>query len=156
MVKLYRRRMSKKALTCGSQKLTIVTQYTHHFDGSLRTGDFPLGTIINKRTDTIVANAAKDARSIIARTIGLLGRGSMAPGEALIIRRCNMVHMLFMAFAIDVVFCTSGDAVLDTQEQLQPWRLSKKVWKATYVIEFPAGTIKAEDIRIGDVLEFRK
>ena len=68
----------------------------------------------NLRTgEPVAANvvAAFDSRS---RRQGLLGRGGLAPGDALILAPCSSVHTAFMRFPLDLVFLDRAGRVLKT------------------------------------------
>ena len=109
-------------------------------------------TLRIERSNSVLADKVAVAESFLARAKGLLGRRELAVGEALLIRRCNSVHMFFMNFAIDVVFCDANGEVIKLRENLRPWTVSGICWKASYVIELPCSTIAAKDIRVGDRL----
>lgn len=101
-------------------------------------------------TGSIIANRARIARTLVARLKGLLGTKTLPPGEALIIDPCASVHMLFMKYAIDVLFCSNDGTVINTCRQLRPWRFSPLVLRGSYVVELPAGTVDAFRINEGD------
>ena len=108
--------------------------------------------IVNSRTGGEIASNAKIAESFLSRCRGLLGRNKLADGEALIIRPCRQVHMMFMAFPIDVIFCDGGNQVVSVQEQLKPWRFSRHEPSAQSVIELPSGSCGTK-VNPGDILE---
>jgi uncharacterized membrane protein (UPF0127 family) len=64
------------------------------------------------------------AGSFAARLVGLLGRRTLAPGEALLLVPCNNVHTFFMRFAIDVVFVDRRGVILTIVPRLMPWRVA--------------------------------
>lgn len=76
----------------------------------------------------------------------------LAENEALIIRPCKQVHMFFMKFAIDVIFCDSEFAVIHIEHQLKPWKISRHVSTAVLVIEVATGLAKKLDLHVGDRL----
>lgn len=104
----------------------------------------------NRRNNQFIARKALLATGFFARAKGLLGRNALQEGEALIIRPCNVIHMFFMRFPIDVVFCSKQNKVLRIEHELKPWRTSPRVHLAHYVIELPAGKAEATDIQVGD------
>lgn len=86
-----------------------------------------------------------------------MGRASLAAGEGLWLPGESGIHMLFMRFAIDVVFVAKpGGAdgtrsVVGLRRALPPWR--GVVWHATGasgVIELPVGAIEASGTTVGD------
>ena len=84
-----------------------------------------------------------------SRMRGLLGRASLEPGEAMLFRPAGSIHMFFMRFAIDAVFCDLELVVLDVVPSLRPWRMASRRG-AKVVIELAEGA--ATGIRPGDSL----
>jgi uncharacterized membrane protein (UPF0127 family) len=80
---------------------------------------------------------------------GLLGRDSLAPDEGLLIRPTGSIHMLFMRFPIDAVFCDRELRVVGVERNLRPWRLASRRG-AKVVIELAAGA--AAGVAEGDRL----
>ncbi len=99
--------------------------------------------------DGDVLATAELATSWRARTRGLLGRESL--DGALLLRPCKQVHTFGMRFPIDVAFCT-GDGVVLHMTSLRPWRMSRVVRKARFVVEAPAGAFERWSLRPLDVL----
>ncbi len=64
------------------------------------------------------------ATTPLARSKGLLGRSSLAPGEGMLFRPAGSIHMFFMRFAIDAVFCDRELVVLEVVQDLRPWRMA--------------------------------
>ena len=83
-----------------------------------------------KRPDgTVACDRCVVADTPVTRMRGLLGRSELEPGEGMLIRPTNSVHMFFMRFAIDVVFVDREMAVRKVVERLRavaddglPWR----------------------------------
>jgi len=98
---------------------------------------------------TVVADRCRLARSPWSRMRGLLGRASLAPGEAMLFRPAGSIHMFFMRFTIDAVFCDRDLVVLDVVSSLRPWRMASRRG-ARVVIELAEGA--AADVRPGDHL----
>lgn len=113
-------------------------------------------SVQNKRTGATVAERVAVATCFWSRLKGLLGRARLLPEEGLIIRRCNGVHMFFMTFAIDVVFCSVEDRVLAIERNLRPWRVSAIVPAASYVIELASGTAERVGLELGDILKIER
>lgn len=78
------------------------------------------------------------ARSFGARLVGLLGRGALAPEQALLLVPCDNVHTFFMRFAIDVVFVDRDGVVLAVVPRLAPWRVAA-ARRAHACLELAAG-----------------
>jgi uncharacterized protein len=87
------------------------------------------------------------------RMRGLLGRTDF--DGALVIRPCKQVHTLGMRFAIDVAFCNSDGVVLH-MASLRPWRMSRIVRRAAFVVEAPEGAFERWRLRHLDVLEVKE
>ena len=65
---------------------------------------------------------AEVARSFGARVRGLIGRRGLAPGEGLLILKCNAIHTLFMRFSIDATFLDREGKVVKVVRNIPPWR----------------------------------
>jgi uncharacterized membrane protein (UPF0127 family) len=84
-----------------------------------------------------------------SRLRGLLGRSGLEAGEGLLLRPSGSIHMLFMRFPIDAVFCDRDLVVLDVVPGLRPWRFAGRRG-ARVVIELAEGA--AGDLAPGDRL----
>ena len=82
------------------------------------------------------------ADSSLRRLVGLLGKRSLAPGSGLFIVPSQAIHTVGMAFPIDVVFVDKRYNVLGVREAVRPFRVTRVFWKASGVLELPAGTIR--------------
>ncbi|HXK15765.1 MAG TPA: DUF192 domain-containing protein [Gaiellaceae bacterium] len=102
-----------------------------------------------KADGTVVAERCRLARSPWSRMRGLLGRASLAPGEAMLFRPAGSIHMFFMRFTIDAVFCDRDLVVLDVVPSLRPWRMASRRG-AKVVIELAEGAATA--VQPGDHL----
>src|SRR5262249_26505191 len=125
--------------------MTISTRPTEPAAGQ------PTERIINARTGGEIAARAIRARNFFSRFLGLLGRRNLPRDEALILTSCSMVHMWFMLFPIDVLFCSKDNIVVGI-EALRPWRLSRFYSTASYAVELAAGRAAEAGVRSGDVL----
>ncbi len=93
------------------------------------------------------------ADTTLTRFVGLMGRGSLAPGHGLLIRPSNGVHTLWMRFAIDVLLLDREYRVLSVYGNLRPFRVTAINWKAASALELPSGTIAVSRTQAGDLLE---
>lgn len=107
---------------------------------------------ITRGTD--VADKARLAQGFWSRLIGLLGRSSLQPGEALVLESCRSIHTAFMRFTIDAVYIDRKGQVIKLVAALKPFRLSGVLRGAASVIELPSGTIARTDTALGDELSF--
>ena len=84
-----------------------------------------------------------------SRMRGLLGRSSLDPGEGMLFRPASSIHMFFMRFAIDAVFCDADLGVVSVARDLAPWKMASQRG-AKVVVEVAAGA--AAGIEAGDRL----
>jgi uncharacterized membrane protein (UPF0127 family) len=94
--------------------------------------------VLRKEDGTVVCARCEIADRPLARMRGLLGRSSLAPGEGMLFRPAGSIHMFFMRFPIDAVFCDADLRVLDVERGLQPWQTARRRG-AKVVIEVAAG-----------------
>jgi uncharacterized membrane protein (UPF0127 family) len=110
---------------------------------SVRTGR------LSRDDGTVVCEHCLLAVSPLTRLRGLHGRSSLAPGEGMLFRPCGSIHMFFMRFAIDAIFCDRDLRVLAVVRGLKPWRMAS-CRRARIVVELAEGA--AADVRLGDQL----
>ena len=89
------------------------------------------------------------ARCIIAsspwkRFVGLMGRSSLDPEEGMLFPGTGSIHMFFMRFPIDAVFCDRDLRVVKVVRGLKPWRTAGARGAMT-VIELAAGAAAGID-----------
>ena len=115
------------------------------------------------KNNSVIADKCHVAECFFDRLRGLIGRGSLAPGEAMHFPRCNSVHMWFMRFPIDVVFVrlanksdgTEVRVISSVRENIRPWRLLPLVdLKANEALELPAGVARERNLAVGDEICF--
>lgn len=109
----------------------------------------------NLTRQSSVATHARVADGHLSRLVGLLGttRAWPQPGKGLWLVPSGSVHTLGMLYALDVVFLNRDHVVVEVQENLRPFRVSKLVFKAHSVLELPVGTVARSRTRVGDTLE---
>jgi uncharacterized membrane protein (UPF0127 family) len=107
--------------------------------------------LMNARTSQVIAQDVELADTRATRRQGLLGRDSLSPRSALIIRPCFSVHTAFMRFAIDVVFVDRAGTVVKVVRNLGAWRIAGACG-AHAAIEFAAGSVPEGDVEAGDRL----
>jgi uncharacterized membrane protein (UPF0127 family) len=88
-----------------------------------------------------------------ARRRGLLESEPLASGDALWIAPCEAIHTLGMKWPIDVVFIDGCRRVCKVVADVRPWRIAI-CWKASSVLELPAGVLSRSGTQIGDVVAF--
>lgn len=100
----------------------------------------------------LAANAGV-ADNAWTRFRGLMLRAPLGGGEALVIKPCGSIHMMFMRFAIDAVFFDKDGRVTKVARGVRPWiGLAFGGKGAKGVIELPKGA--AAEVAVGDQLEF--
>jgi hypothetical protein len=72
------------------------------------------------------------------RMWGLLGRARLEEGEGMLFRPAGSIHMFFMRFPIDAVFCDGDLVVVGVERDLKPWKTARRKG-AKVVIELAAG-----------------
>ena len=107
--------------------------------------------LIKRDNGETVVPRLRIADTIFTRARGLLGRGGLDEDEGLLIRPCRMVHMFFMKFPIDVVFCSANGTVI-SMHTLRPWQWSSYEGGAEFAIELAEGKCERCGIRRGIVL----
>lgn len=107
--------------------------------------------LVNQRTDEALAYHVEVAVTRKARRKGLLGRDGLGSSCALILAPCAAIHTMFMRFDIDAVFVDDVGRAVKVVRRLGPWRIAANV-SAHAVVELPAGSLREEDIAIGDRL----
>jgi len=106
-------------------------------------------TRLTKADGEVVCERCQLAVNPFTRFLGLQGRASLPPGNGMLFRPTSSVHMFFMRFSIDVVFCDGDLVVLEVVRGLRPWRVASKRG-ARVAIELPEGA--ASGIQPGDRL----
>jgi uncharacterized membrane protein (UPF0127 family) len=107
--------------------------------------------LINARTGAAVAHDVEIADTRAARRKGLLGRDRLDRDAALLLTPCFAIHTAYMRFAIDAIFVDRYGFVVRVVHDLAPWRMAISTAART-VVELPAGTLRAHDVRVGDHL----
>lgn len=87
---------------------------------------------------TVVCERCTVASTPVARLVGLLGRATLAEDEGMLFPRTGSIHMFFMRFPVDVVFCDRDLQVLKVVRDLRPWRTAA-ARGAKVTIELPVG-----------------
>ncbi len=109
---------------------------------------------VNVDREVAVAERVQPAKSLWARSRGLLGRKGLEPGEGLLLDPCSGIHTWGMAFPIDAAFLKRDGTVIHLVHSMGPWRISRYLFRAKSVLELPAGTLERTGTRTGDRLVF--
>ncbi len=86
----------------------------------------------------VVCERCELADTFWRRFRGLMGRERLPPGEGMLFRPGGSIHMFFMRFPIDAVFCDRDLCVIGVEAGLRPWRLAGRRG-AKVTIELAAG-----------------
>jgi len=105
--------------------------------------------VLRKADGAVVCARCALADTPFTRMRGLLGRSNLDPDEGMLFRPAGSIHMFFMRFAIDAVFCDRELKVLSVERDLQPWRTAR-ARGAKVVVELAAGA--ASGLAAGDQL----
>lgn len=106
---------------------------------------------LRRRDDgSVVCAKCELAESFWTKFRGLLGRASLPADEGMLFRPAGSIHMFFMRFPIDVVFCDADLRVVKVARDLQPWRLAA-ARGAKVTIELAVGA--AAGLEPGDELQ---
>ena len=111
--------------------------------------------VYNKTRETFVATDAVVADSYLRRLVGLLGKTKRWArlGAGLWIKPSRGVHTIGMLFPIDLIFLGKEKEVVEVEEFVRPFRISRVSLKATSVLELPPHTIYRTGTKVGDQLE---
>jgi uncharacterized membrane protein (UPF0127 family) len=110
-------------------------------------------TTLRKDDGTVVCARCALAVNPWTRFRGLMGRASLAPDEGMFFRPAGSIHMFFMRFPIDAVFCDKELRVLKVARDLQPWKTAG-ARGAKVVVELAAGA--AAGVEPGDRLRLEE
>jgi uncharacterized protein len=106
-------------------------------------------TVRRVEDGSVVCERCELAESFRTKLVGLMGRSSLPDDEGMLFRPTGSIHMLFMRFPIDVVFCDADLRVVKVVRGLKPWRAAA-ARGAKVAIELAAGA--AADVEAGDRL----
>ena len=114
--------------------------------------------VYNKTRERFVATHAKVADGYFSRLVGLLGttRRWARPGNGLWIVPSHGVHTMGMLYALDLILLDHHHVVVEVEEHLRPYRISKVCFRADSVLELPIHTVFHTGTRAGDQLEISR
>lgn len=91
------------------------------------------------------------ARTVLARTRGLMFMTPLPPSSAMHIKPCWCVHTGLLRAPIDIVFLDADNKVIKIAESVPPWRVAGKKG-ASSVLEFAQGDVRRLQLMVGDAL----
>jgi uncharacterized membrane protein (UPF0127 family) len=107
-------------------------------------------TLRRRDTGAVVCERCELAESFWTKFRGLMGHASLPADEGMLFRPAGSIHMFFMRFPIDVVFCDGDLRVVKVVRDLKPWRMAA-ARGAKVTIELAVGA--ASGIEPGDELQ---
>ena len=81
-----------------------------------------LKTLRRADDGTVVCAKCEIAETFWTKFRGLMGRSCLPADEGMLFRPAGSIHMFFMRFPIDVVFCDRDLRVVKVVRGLKPWR----------------------------------
>jgi uncharacterized membrane protein (UPF0127 family) len=105
--------------------------------------------VLKKAGGEVICERCELADTPLKRMRGLLGRSGLDEGEGMLFRPAGSIHMFFMRFPIDAVFCDTDLVVVGVEPDLKPWKTARRKG-AKVVIELAAGA--ADGLEPGDRL----
>jgi len=111
--------------------------------------------ITNRTRQTILGATVEPADTFWRRLRGYIGRPEPKRGEGILLVECDAIHTWWMAFDLDVLFLDERGGVLDLVRSLGPWKRTRRVSGARYVLEVPPGTIDRSGTQVGDELTWQ-
>ncbi len=89
------------------------------------------------------------AKSFFSRLRGLMMRRRLPEGRGLLLAPCNSIHMLFMRFAIDVVYLDEDFRIKKIARDVMPWLGMSICLGAWGALELPSGEAKRLKLEVG-------
>ncbi|MGH7500901.1 MAG: DUF192 domain-containing protein [Longimicrobiales bacterium] len=106
--------------------------------------------IINRTRDSVLGSRVGLADGWWLRVRGFLRRPEPQHGEGLLLSPCRAVHMIGMAYPLDVIFLDRHGRVVAQYANLAPGKSTSWHARAKYALELPKGTIVASQTQPGD------
>lgn len=107
-------------------------------------------SLVNSRTQEKVVDNLWIADNFFSRFLGLIGSNALQNKEGLLISPCQQIHTHFMGYSVDVIFLDRQHRVLHTVINMKPWKMTKYVKNAYYVLEIAEKC--GQNIKVGDTL----
>lgn len=116
---------------------------------------------MNQTRGTVLCARLEDAGGTVGKSRGLLGRATLDADAGMLFEAGRLepfmwMHMLFMRFAIDIVFLDRRGRVIRINQNLKPWRFSSLVWGARRALELAPGAATRSLTSEGDQIVFER
>ena len=89
------------------------------------------------------------AESFLSRLRGLMGRKKLEKGRGLLLAPCNSIHMLFMRFAIDVIYLDKEYCIKKISRNVFPWIGMSFCFGAWAALEMASGEADRLKLAVG-------
>ena len=89
------------------------------------------------------------AETFFSRLRGLIGRKHLDKGHGLLLAPCNSIHMLFMRFAIDVVYLDKKFYIKKIARNVPTWFGMSFCFGAWGALELPSGEAERLKLAVG-------
>jgi hypothetical protein len=106
--------------------------------------------IMNRTREALLGTRVDLADSWWQRVRGFLRRPEPQQGQGLLLSPCRAVHMIGMAYPLDILFLDRHGQVVAQYPELKPGRSTSWHARAKYALELPRGTITATGTQQGD------
>jgi len=108
------------------------------------------------KTGFLISDKIISCNTFFTRFTGLMMKKSLNGYDGVLISPCNSIHSFFMKMNIDCYFLDKDNKIVKIIYKLKPWRLCWIVNGAQCVLELPAGFLKEDVLKVGDVLDIIK
>jgi uncharacterized protein len=102
-----------------------------------------------------ILNNVHEAKGLLERLAGLLGKSAIPKGYAMYFPSCNSIHTCFMKIPIDVIMLDINGRVVFMRGDLRPWKTAVCLL-AKDTIEMNAGSIAGLKIEMNDLLTIKR
>lgn len=89
------------------------------------------------------------AETFFSRLRGLMGRSHLDAGHGLLLAPCNSIHMLFMRFAIDVIYLDKEFCIKKIARNVPTWIGMSFCFGAWGALELRSGEADRLNLRVG-------
>ena len=89
------------------------------------------------------------AESFFSRLRGLMLRSRLEEGRGLLLAPCNSIHMMFMRFAIDVIYLDKDFCIKKIARNVLPWIGMSFCFGAWAALEMASGEAERLKLSVG-------
>lgn len=89
------------------------------------------------------------AESFFSRLRGLMLRSRLEEGRGLLLAPCNSIHMMFMRFAIDVIYLDKDFCIKKIAQNVLPWIGMSFCFGAWAALEMASGEAERLKLSVG-------